>query len=634
MQSILICKENNIIEEYNIAGKKAILIGRHESNDICLTGSRISRSHAAIFCDMNGTYFLQDLGSRNHTYLQNNHKDAGIISDGDSIKIEDYTLIFKEQAKTQKQRQKRQKEIRKKIAQNIKTRFSPVQTSLNEIELLTGQPASLSFLYKLNRIANRNLELDEALRSIIELIAEKFKPDSILIGEFNRQKNGVKSLAIYPEDNAEIIVSHTIIQPLLQQKQVLMIHDVLLDERVQQDGQTAESILAQNIRSALAIPLMFKTEIIGILYMDSRQEPEFFKETDRNLFSLLGKDIASFLARGRNYETVKAEKTRLEHKFEIENMMIGKSPPFFKTLAEAERFAATDSPVLISGETGTGKELIANLLHKNSHRNSKPMITVNCATFDKNLIGSELFGHEKGAYTGAVSDKKGLFETADGATVFFDEIGELPLELQARLLRVLEYGDFQRIGNRAETIKVDVRIITATNRDLSEAVKNGIFRKDLYGRINVLNITVPPLRERKEDIPFLTGYFLYRERQKYGKRISRLSYSCINMLLTYDWPHNIRELKNAIERAVILADAPKARRTKEITPDLFDLKKEENLEPKSLKEIEKKHIERVLTYTLGNKEKAAKILGIAKQTLFNKGKEYRLPNFTFEKDKD
>ncbi|MDH3625356.1 MAG: sigma 54-interacting transcriptional regulator [Myxococcales bacterium] len=243
------------------------------------------------------------------------------------------------------------------------------------------------------------------------------------------------------------------------------------------------------------------------------------------------------------------EEIKGSHNFEE---MIGESGALAETKGRIEQVAATDATVLVLGETGVGKELIARAIHNLSPRSERPLVKVNCASLPSTLIESELFGHEKGAYTGATAQRVGRFELAHGGTIFLDEIGELPLELQAKLLRVIQEGEFERLGG-SRTIQVDIRIVAATNRDLTKAVWAGDFRDDLYYRLNVFPVTVPPLRDRKEDIPRLVTHFVRKFSVKLGKRIDHIPQQVQQALQSYDWPGNVRELENVIERAVILS---------------------------------------------------------------------------------
>jgi two-component system response regulator AtoC len=311
---------------------------------------------------------------------------------------------------------------------------------------------------------------------------------------------------------------------------------------------------------------------------------------------------------------------KLEERYRFENI-IAKSPGMQQVIEVIKVVAKSNATVLITGETGTGKELVAQAIHSQSYRRGKPFIAVSCAALPESLLESELFGHEKGSFTGAYAQKKGKFEVANGGTLFLDEIGEMSTNIQVHLLRVLEEKEFTRVGGN-EPIKVDVRVISATNKDMKQAVAKGQFREDLYYRLNVVNIELPPLRKRTEDIPLLAQHFLKRFARENQKEIAEFSPEVTDFLLRYEWPGNVRELENAVERAVIL--------TKNSCIEIADLSPR-NLVPagstspgKNLKQVEKNHIQDVLTETGGNYTEAARILGISRMTLYNKAKAYGL----------
>ena len=305
--------------------------------------------------------------------------------------------------------------------------------------------------------------------------------------------------------------------------------------------------------------------------------------------------------------------------------IIGSSPSIIAAIDLAKKVARTDTTVLLLGETGTGKEVFAQSIHNASGRASKPFVALNCSSFSKELLESELFGHKAGAFSGAIKDKRGLIEEADKGTLFLDEIGELPMELQPKLLRVLENGEFIKVGDTHFT-KVDVRIIAATNRDLDEEVKKGHFREDLFYRLNVFTIMLPALRERRKDIPALSQFFVEFFSAKTNTNVTGMSSEFAEHLQQHEWKGNIRELKNIIERAVILARGP------ELTPEdlplefqLTDVNSSKNMSSFDLATIEKFHIQKVLHFTKGNKTEAAKLLNIGVTTLYRKIEEYGIP---------
>ncbi len=307
------------------------------------------------------------------------------------------------------------------------------------------------------------------------------------------------------------------------------------------------------------------------------------------------------------------QEIKLEHNFED---IITHSDLMKDALRKVEQVAATDATVLILGETGTGKELFARAVHHISNRQERPLVKVNCAALPANLIESELFGHEKGAFTGALARKTGRFELADGGTIFLDEIGDLPLELQAKLLRVLQEGEFERLGN-SNTIRVDVRIIAATNRDLKKESEEGKFRQDLYYRLNVFPISVPPLRERKEDIPLLVHYFVKKYTARSGKSIEQVPAEVLRRLQSYSWPGNVRELENIIERAVIISTGDEL----QLGDWLEDRPTQNDLFSATLEEVERNHIINILKKTgwrVSGEKGAANILGMKAPTLVSR----------------
>jgi formate hydrogenlyase transcriptional activator len=330
-------------------------------------------------------------------------------------------------------------------------------------------------------------------------------------------------------------------------------------------------------------------------------------------------DITDKVLMEREQARLKAENKYLQEEIKLNynfEEIVSKSSGFQKVLQQVEKVASTDATVLILGESGTGKELLARAVHNISNRSKRPLVKVNCATLPSNLIESELFGHEKGAFTGAMDRKIGRFELADGGTIFLDELGELPIELQAKLLRVLQEGEFERLGN-AKTLKVNVRVIAATNRNLQLAIEKKEFREDLFYRLNVFPITCPPLRERREDIPLLVKHFLQKFEGKMGKKITQVTGPVMDALCAYNWPGNIRELENLIERAMILSPGSELSYG-EWLPSVKLPAGNLNTPMQKLEEVEKNHISEVLkqlNWKVSGENGAAKFLGLNPTTL-------------------
>ncbi|MCE1226762.1 MAG: sigma-54 dependent transcriptional regulator [Geobacteraceae bacterium] len=342
-------------------------------------------------------------------------------------------------------------------------------------------------------------------------------------------------------------------------------------------------------------------------------------------FEMVVRSIETILAHKAAVEAGQCPECMSGEQFCFENL-IGQDRKMFEIYEMISQVAQTTATVLITGESGTGKELIASAIHAKSSRKNKPFIQVNCAALTEGLISSELFGHEKGAFTGAMARKKGLFEQASGGTLFLDEIGDISPTTQVSLLRILELGTFQRVGG-SETVKADVRLICATNRDLAAAVREKLFREDLYYRLNVVSLQAPPLRDRKSDIPLLANYFLERFSAINNKQIKGISRDAMELLCAYDWPGNCRELANIIEHSVVFC------RTESITREFLpaQLKTTEShtvsesyVTPPTLAEAERTLIKKVLEDSNWNLKMAAEILDIARGTLYSKIEKYQL----------
>ncbi len=330
-------------------------------------------------------------------------------------------------------------------------------------------------------------------------------------------------------------------------------------------------------------------------------------------------EIAHTVEKALSHRRVQQENIRLRET--VSEMthpdLVGQSTAMQKVLEAIETVAPTDATVLIGGESGTGKELVARAIHANSQRRFHPMVTIHCGALTETLLESELFGHEKGAFTGAQYRKKGKFELAEGGTVFLDEIGDISLKTQTDLLRVLQEREIVRVGGN-QTIKVDFRCVAATNKDLEKLIEEGHFRPDLFYRLNVFRIDLPALRERKDDIPLLVNHFVAKFSQQMNKRITRVAPAAMYLLQQYPWPGNVRELENAVERAMVVAAEP------ELKEQDFILKPRngDKAEGKTLDDIEKVHILRILEECGGNQTRAAEVLDIDRVTLHNKLKKY------------
>ena len=351
----------------------------------------------------------------------------------------------------------------------------------------------------------------------------------------------------------------SILQYVLRTRERVVLQDAAAASEFADDGY----LRRQRARSVLCIPLLKQTRLAGILYLENNLTSGVFTPARMALLEVLASDAAISLENARLYREISALKDQLYKenlvlRDEVDRTsmfeeIVGTSPALRPVLTRVAKVARTDSTVLITGETGTGKELVARAIHRRSARTARAFVSVNCAAVPRELIASELFGHEKGAFTGATQRRLGRFELAQGGTIFLDEVGDLPMETQVALLRVLQEREFERVGG-STSIRVDLRVVAATNRDLQAAIEVGAFRSDLFYRLNVFPIAVPALRERTDDIPLLVEYFIDRYARKAGKTIRRVNKRTLDHLRSYPWPGNVRELQNVIERSVIVCD--------------------------------------------------------------------------------
>ncbi len=473
----------------------------------------------------------------------------------------------------------------------------------------------LKTIYEVSEIINSILNLDELLNRVIDLVIHLLEAERGVLMLVDETTGELKVAAGRKIDSTTIEdasqISTSVLNRVANRRKPVMSGNALVDSRFSR----SKSVLNHRIKSLLCVPLMIRDRVTGTIYVDSRISPHLFGKEDELFLESLANLIAVAIENSKHHRELHAERDylRLEvkKKYHFRNL-IGATEQMKNLYDLIERVAKSESNILILGETGTGKELVARAIHYSSERANKNFVTVVVSALPEPLLESELFGHKRGSFTGAVSDEKGLFEDADGGTIFLDEIGDAPLAVQSKLLRVIEEGETRRVGD-TEQRKVDVRVICATNRRLAEDVKKGRFREDLFYRLNVISVSIPPLRERKKDIPLLAEHFLKVYRDRTGKRLEGISKEAMSCLLDYDWPGNVRELENCIERAVVMTKSDRID-----TKDLYPLfgRETTGLQLKELKhDTEKKRILEALVRTRGNVTRAAKELGIHRQQL-------------------
>jgi Nif-specific regulatory protein len=535
-----------------------VTIGREASNGIAVVDPSVSRKHC-VLSTVDGRFRVRDLDSRNGTMVNGTGVEEQWLQHGDEIAAGDSSFLFliEEEELTQSEGgvefEDAQTTAETTILHPRDVVYLQPDRLLRELPATSRVARNLNALLKISRIVHAIRDLNELQGQLLDLIFEVVPASrgAILLADREGHQFNSMFARMRQSGHAPLVkVSRTVARQVLEQGIAMLGSDVPGSDELRQ----VESLAASQVRSLLCVPLTIFQRVIGCIYMDSDSLGSRLNEEHLQLVTAIAGISAVALENARRLQWLEQENERLTVEVSQERSLVGEGPRMREVYQFLKRVSPTDSTVLIEGESGTGKELAARALHRNSPRASKPFVAINCSAIPETLLESDLFGHERGAFTGAASQKKGRLEVADGGVVFLDEIGELAPALQVKLLRVLQEREFERVGG-THPIKVDIRLLAATNRKLEQDVREGKFRQDLYYRLAVLKITMPTLRERPEDIPMLVRHFV----QKHAKRckvkplpVSREALSC---LVNYDWPGNVRELENAIERALVLGNS-------------------------------------------------------------------------------
>ncbi|HZX96282.1 MAG TPA: sigma 54-interacting transcriptional regulator [Myxococcales bacterium] len=486
-----------------------------------------------------------------------------------------------------------------------------------EVRSVAGRnPASLatSKLAEFARQLAREPGMDAALTALLDAIIEVVQADKGFVLALNEGAPQILKARNFQRENVADAVerlSDTIVKRVLETREPLLIEDALHDAQFN----VSESVVNLKLASVLCLPLVMRGETIGAIYLGNDKLTHLFGKPELEVATSFCSTAVLLVELGRQLDELRADRKALLERIEEQAYgdIIGSCDAMRSIFRKIDKVAGTDISVLVTGETGTGKELIAREIHRRSPRKNGPFVAINCGAIPENLLESELFGHAKGAFTGAVSARPGRFQAASGGTLFLDEIGEMPLQLQVKLLRALQDRAVTRVGeNKPEA--VDIRIVAATNKDLDEELKAGRFREDLFYRINVVHLHLPPLRERGEDAAMLAKWFLGRAIRELSSKVKGFSPQSLVAIKRFRWPGNIRQLENRIKKAVVLADRPL------ISPDDMELRPEQ-LEPilpltLARDEWQKRYINEVLERNAGNRTKTAKDLGVDPRTIF------------------
>ena len=503
----------------------------------------------------------------------------------------------------------------------------------------------LELLYEVSTSIHAIKDFDEMLRVVLHKIKEVFRIDgaSLALHEPDQKMfYFIKTIEMQQDTGQKDIEKmrfpdhRGVAGWVLQNNQPVLISDASKDERIYKEFSLDKKLPT---RSMICVPLRTPKATIGVLYAINKLEGSFTAK-DSRLMEIMSVTLAMAIENAKNYGVLKQYANSLEEqnrrlmsevqqRYKVQGL-IASSSSMRRLFSLMEKVIDVTTTILIQGETGTGKELIAKVIHYNGPLKDKPFVAENCGAISENLLESELFGHVKGAFTGAISDKKGLFEMADGGTILLDEIGEMPPSMQVKLLRVLQEGQFRPVG-ASHYVKVNVRIIACTNRNLENEMAQGNFREDLYYRINVFPLNIPPLRERKEDIPILAAHFLKEFAKKFNRALPRLTSNALELISSYGWPGNVRELQNEMERALTLAGSDKEISEKYLSSKIFDpvdntaseLNRSGTLQEVT-KRIEIQMVREALDTAGGNRSHASKLLGITRQGLLNKIKRYEI----------
>lgn len=577
-------------------------IGRDPNNGVAILDSALSRRHF-IIKRTGDRFFIRDLGSRNQTFLNGRPLQHEIkLSEGDMVRAGSSEFRFLRHLPLTQSQTSYPLDVNDThsiVLRPADSRYlTPVAVAPTGREL-----RDLSGLLRFARSIALVRDMESLESNVFEAVREMTSAEQGALILVDDSDGSIVAERTWSRDGrAARPVSRMILNQVIQDGVAMLVRDVPAEIS------GSESLVVTSVRSLVAVPLAKS----GVLYLDSHSTMHRFDQQDLELAAAIGNITALSLSNLRIIESLISENARLREDLGLTHDLVGDSEPIRQVLQNIARASAADSNVLVLGESGTGKELAARAIHFNSDRAIRSFVAINCASIPETLIESELFGHEKGAFTNAFMQKKGKFELAQGGTIFLDEIGELSMSLQAKLLRVIQEREIERLGG-SKPIKIDVRLIAATHRDLKDMVRQKTFRQDLFFRLNVIPIRMPPLREHPEDIPALAAYFLDKFRKRTKRRVNGIAPRARDLLCRYEWPGNVRELENAIERAVVMGVTDLL--VPEDFPEIFEIHGPDLSErPDTLQSImtdaKRRAIVRALEQAHGNQNEAAQLLDI------------------------
>jgi len=631
MKAYLIARQGEVRGEFwALEPGQKLTLGRSPDNRIVLRDDQASRNHAEVFPQADG-WAVRDLGSRNGTRVNGQliskptrvtFNDTILVGGSEFVLADNPPEPVAGEAPTLADLEKEPVEPKKKHGLAITVRLSRSRLLTESESQLLAQPRvahDLTRLYRLGLAMGAAKDLKALSETVLDGLLGETRADTgaVLMLETGREL----ALVAYRGKQTYHKVSDFISDAVMRSQEGVLAHDVSSD-RALKNRQSLEEIGAESV---ICVPIRSDERVTGVVHLYSTDPTRALQKDDLDFTLAVVHQLSQVVAELKEREILREENERLRENLRAETELVGQSLAMDAIKQQIARVAPTNSTVLIRGESGVGKELVARAVHLNSPRRGGPLICLNCAAITETLLESELFGHEKGAFTGATEQKIGKFESAHRGTIFLDEIGEMRPGTQSKLLRVLEGQPFERVGG-GKSITVDVRVVAATNVDLELAMKEGRFRQDLFHRLHVIEIRVPPLRERTEDVPVLANHFLSRLSQEVGRRLRGFSDDAMRILMRYDWPGNVRELRNVIERAVVLGTGEEIGDKDVFLSPTMGLPAAPTGEylPKTLDDMERGHIAATLAHTDWNKSQTATILGIERSTLDRKIQRYNL----------
>lgn len=658
---LVVRRDDGFGDVFPLVAGQTYTLGRATTNRIVLKDDLCSREHAEVSY-RGSRWRIRDLNSLNGTRVNDVRLDGEWeLGPHDDVHLGRTHLLFVEDMNQLPDLPHQPAEaegvaIRKRLGQ---TRFLTPQPHLDEsvVEDATVAPTQrhalsrvLSLLYRLALDMGSANSYDELCRIVLDALLEAVPAEvgailsvardgngrngppagvRVASGDAGKQLRGLElEVSAYrhrdPSLHEYSRVSEYVSNEVLASREAILAEDVARDRYLR----NRESLSDLGATSLICAPIVFGDRVLGLIHLYCTDPHKALDAEDLEFAVAVAKQLGGVIHQMRRQATLSNENRSLREQLHVESELIGESPAMKEIEQQIARVAPTNATCLIRGESGSGKELVARAIHYSSPRKEGPIVCLNCAALTETLLESELFGHEKGSFTGATEKKIGKFEAANHGTIFLDEIGEMNVGTQAKLLRILEGHPFERVGGSVP-IRVDVRVVAATNQPLEQGIQEGRFRRDLFFRLQVVEIRVPPLRERKSDVPILADHFLKRFVRETGRKIRGFSPAALRKMEEYDWPGNVRELRNVVERAVALGTGPLLD-ANDIWLSSLEIvggalpSGEAAYRPLPLEDIEKDHIFKTLNYTDWNKSQAASILNIERSTLDRKIKGYGL----------